>query len=122
MLNDFFRINMPYGIAKNENGDWMAFNREYLPIGFNENVKGFDINETSKYPVHTNYKRISDKTLLKLAWDDASGVKRNDTGDIITVFLYNDGTNPVNQSSVKEENKYWEVYFDKIKLLSKFKR
>lgn len=36
MLNDFFRINLPYGIAQNNKGEWMAFNREYRPIGFNE--------------------------------------------------------------------------------------
>jgi hypothetical protein len=34
-LTDFFRKNLPYGIARNENGEWMAFNREYLPLGFN---------------------------------------------------------------------------------------
>jgi len=36
MLGNFFRINMPYGIIRNENGEWMAFNREYMPLGFND--------------------------------------------------------------------------------------
>ena len=28
-LTDFFRINLPYGIRKNDKGEWVAFNREY---------------------------------------------------------------------------------------------
>jgi hypothetical protein len=27
-LTDFFRINLPYGMNKNENGEWICFNRE----------------------------------------------------------------------------------------------
>lgn len=30
MLNNFFRINLPYGIAKNDNDEWMTFNCEYM--------------------------------------------------------------------------------------------
>lgn len=29
-LTDFTRINLPYGIERNEKGEWTAFNREYL--------------------------------------------------------------------------------------------
>ena len=36
MINDFLRINLPYGIKKNENNEWAAFNREYLPLDFND--------------------------------------------------------------------------------------
>jgi hypothetical protein len=36
MLTDFFRINLPYGMQKNEKGEWMFFNREYVPLGWNE--------------------------------------------------------------------------------------
>jgi hypothetical protein len=34
-LTDFFRINLPYGIQKNDVGEWSAFNREYKPLGWN---------------------------------------------------------------------------------------
>ena len=32
-LSNFFKINLPYGIKRNENGQWTAFNREYKPLG-----------------------------------------------------------------------------------------
>ena len=35
-LTDFFRINLPYGIVRDSKGRWSAFNREYLPLGWNE--------------------------------------------------------------------------------------
>ncbi len=33
-LSDFFRINLPYGMMRNESGEWFVFNREYAPLGF----------------------------------------------------------------------------------------
>lgn len=35
-LSDFFRINLPYGIKRNSKNEWFAFNREYVPIGWNK--------------------------------------------------------------------------------------
>jgi len=34
-LGDFFRINMPYGMRRNDKGEWFVFNREYKPLGWN---------------------------------------------------------------------------------------
>lgn len=31
-LDDFFRINMPYGMQRNGDGEWFVFNREYKPF------------------------------------------------------------------------------------------
>lgn len=36
MLADFFRINMPYGMKQNKEGKWIIFNREYMPLGWND--------------------------------------------------------------------------------------
>lgn len=117
MLNDFFRINLPYGIAKNENGEWMAFNREYLPIGYNNReLKGDPGKSYLNLPVYTKYKKISQKLLLELA-DSEHAIQYNNAGDITKVFFYNDGTNPMNQS--KEKKQLWDKYFDKLKKLSK---
>ena len=41
MLSDFFRINFPYGLMRNENGEWTAFNRDYLPLGHNSKPDTF---------------------------------------------------------------------------------
>lgn len=121
MLSDFFRINLPYGFAKNANGEWMAFNREYRPIGYNESSeKGLPGQSYLDLPVYTKYQRVTEKLLLELVDDDDSGaIQRNDKGEIEKVFLYNDGTNPVNQSSDKP--KLWENYFKKLQKLSKLK-
>ncbi len=119
MLNNFFRINLPYGIARNAKGEWMAFNREYRPIGFNDSSeKGNPGSSYLKLNVYSNYGVISEQILLDLA-EIESAIQRNDTGEIIKVFFYDDGTNPVNQSN--DTLKLWEAYFSKLKRLSKIK-
>lgn len=114
-LTDFFRINLPYGIKKNAEGEWFAFNREYLPIGWNSEGRQQSIYADDAYndvPIYTKYARVTEKQLLQIAHGDG-GVKRTDEGDINMVFLYNDRTNPV----ISPE--FWDEYFKRIKLLSK---
>jgi hypothetical protein len=119
MLNNFFRINLPYGIAKNENGEWMAFNREYMPLGFNNiNSKGLPGSSYQDLPVYTKYEKITEKFLLEIA-DSEYEIHHNEKGEIIKVFLYDDGTNPINQP--KEKKHLWDSYFDKLKKLSRLK-
>ena len=62
MLNDFFRINMPYCFSKLENGNWICLNREYSPIGFV--IDGY--HHIEKIPVGANYRRVSEKDYLIL--------------------------------------------------------
>lgn len=118
MLNNFFRINLPYGIGKNDKGDWMAFNREYMPLGFNDlNYKHSPIHSYKDFPVHTKYKLLTDKMLSNLS-DEEHLITRNEAGEIVIVFFYNDSTNPVNNSS----EELWQKYFKKIKKLAKLER
>ena len=114
MLNDFFRINLPYGLRKTDKGEWMAFNREYQPLGFNTLC-----NDYRNYPIATKYKKVSETLLEEVAWSEY-GIKRNEKNEIIEVYLYNDEINPMNQSG--SNKKAWESYFDKLKKLSKLKR
>jgi len=119
MLSDFFRINLPYGIAKNENGEWMAFNREYLPLGYNDlNMKGMPGESYLDIPVYTNYKAITEKLLIELAGNEKY-IQRNENRIITKVFLYNDGTNPMNQKTEKKD--LWDIYFQKIQKLSRLR-
>ena len=121
MLSDFFRINLPYGIARNDNGEWMAFNREYMPLGYNDmNYKKADNPNNSflDLPIYTKYKNVTEKVLLKLAAADGESIKRDEQGKIKTVWFYNDSTNPAGQS--KDVKEYWDLYFEKIKVLSTF--
>jgi hypothetical protein len=118
MINDFFRINLPYGIGCNKNGEWMAFNREYMPLGYNDitlNRGGHPRDSFNEFPIYTKYKRFTDKFLLSLA-DDEKSITRDDSGKIVTVYLYSDKTVPATQ---KDEDDLWNKYFDKLRKLSK---
>jgi hypothetical protein len=108
MLSDFFRINLPYGIRGNNKTGWFVFNREYKPIGFNDTkwVKYED------YPIFTKY-NLTKKVMEKLS---EKGGNIQKSGEIYSIFLYNDRTNPASN------NGCWETYFEKIKILSKLKR
>lgn len=114
MLSDFFRINLPYGISKNAAGKWICFNREYMPIGFSKVDHTYDINReelSSQLPVGTKYKGLTENKLVKLSYSE-NGVHRNEAGEIIKIFFYNDATNPMNDA------KRWPDYMERIKAIS----
>lgn len=122
MLTNFFRINLPYGIAKNENDEWMVFNREYMPLGFNDvDFKEHVGISYSDKPIYTKFNGLTEKFLNEIAFHPEKGVIRDENGKIKTIFLYNDASNPTNQSKGQEELT-WNLYFDKLRKLSKLKR
>lgn len=110
-LGDFFRINMPYGMEKNDKNEWFVFNREYKPLGFNTNERV----EYEKYPVFVRYKALTEAKLQKLACPKEDTIRRNEKGEIRMIWFYSDGTNP------KDSPKYWNDYFERIKILSSLK-
>ncbi len=114
MLGDFFRINLPYGLKRIDTGAWYAFNREYMPLGFN-NQDYKSTFQTLDLPIYTHYKRLTETLLKSIAWNDSDGIRRDQEGAINMVFLYNDSNNPTSQP------KYWNDYFDKLKILSSLK-
>lgn len=116
-LGDFFRINMPYGIKRNDKGEWFAFNREYMPLGWNSSHYKKSIGNDDVYsdlPIHTKYKGLTESILVEIANSDKddSGVRKDEQGKINMVFFYKDATNP------QTHPKYWDTYFEKIKILS----
>ena len=38
-LNNFFKINFPYGIMKNKDNEWACFNREDKPLGTKDSLE-----------------------------------------------------------------------------------
>lgn len=118
-LSDFFRINLPYGIKRNSSDEWFAFNREYMPLGWNttrESQSIFIDSVYKEFPIYTKYKGLTEKLLLKIAHDPAKGIGRDSEGRIDTIFFYSDATNPQSNANC------WGSYFDKIKLLSKLEK
>ena len=118
MLSDFFRINLPYGIAKNDKNEWLAFNREYMPLGFNNTkFKGMPGKSYSDLPVYSNYGNIPEFVLLALASENPAAVFRDKENNIIKVFFYDDASNPVN--GIGNNMDLWDEYFFKLITLSK---
>ncbi|OAV72490.1 hypothetical protein Barb6_01076 [Bacteroidales bacterium Barb6] len=113
MSIDFFRINLPYGMQRNEKGQWIIFNRRYKPLGYNQNV--WSENYFADLPIHTAYKGLTEKVLLSIAAKDGKAIKRDEKGQICSVWLYNDATNPMNDSS------QWKTYWSKLEILAKLK-
>ena len=111
-LTNFFSINLPYGMKKNEKGEWMAFNREYKPIGFNKS-KEFVIYED--YPIFTKFPGLTDARILKIA--NKVGERKTESGkmEICIFWFYNDRINPMNNGN-------WSSYWKKIEQISKYKR
>lgn len=107
---------MPYGLKRLSTGQIMAFNREYLPLGWNDLGKKESMwleDPYKDYPVYTHYKRVTDAFLLKIAHGGEGSVVRDKNTDKITgVFLYEDRTNPVNNANG------WPAYLEKIRLLA----
>lgn len=113
MLNTFFKINLPYGIKRNDNGEWMAFNREYIPIGFNKGKES----DNDQYNIYTSYKGLTEKLLIELA-DGGHHISRDSSGKINMVFFYDDGIF-TDQKLLK--NELFDQYFNKLKKLAVLK-
>jgi hypothetical protein len=111
MLSDFFRINLPYCFEKVEGDKWRCLNREYLPLGFNNRDDFYT--KFPDLPISTSYSKLTEKFLLSIV--DESFVQRNSEGHIEKIFLYNDGSSPMNS----KDKSAWNDYFDKLKKLSK---
>jgi hypothetical protein len=116
-LSDFFRINLPYGMEKNANNEWFAFNREYVPLGWNTKDSSFfnEMKTNGELPIHTKFKGLTDNAISKII-TNPDRVQKNKAGEIVTVFFYNDATNP------QSKPQYWDDYFAIIKELSKFEK
>lgn len=115
MLNDFLRINFPYGLLTNDQGKtWMVFNREYMPLGFNDHdyKKGSKKDHTLlNLPIFSSFTGLTEKILLSIAETN----KLDSEGNVNTFFLYTDSTNP------HTNPKYWPEYAEKLKVLSRLK-
>ncbi len=116
MLSDFFRINLPYGLKINSEGEWFVFNREYMPLGWNStdgHESIFDDKSFAKFPVYTKYIGLTETAITKII-KNPDAIQKDETGKIVRVFFYNDRTNP------QSNPKYWDEYFNIIKEFSKF--
>lgn len=120
-LNYFFAINLPYGIERNEQGEWVAFNREYSPLGYTEksSLKIEDEIEKTDTPLYCKYEDITEEMLLNLSVNGEKSVRRDEKGEITRVWFYDDNTNPA-LGSMDVRRKYNE-YWRKLEVLAKLR-
>ncbi len=118
MLSDFFRINLPYGMVRDKNNSWMAFNREYKPIGYNTD-EPVDSSSPECVHLYTFFPGLHNQSIMDLVGYDESHVKRDEHGNICQFWLYSDTTNPMNQPD--KENEYWQDYWKKLESLAKLR-
>ena len=114
-LTDFFRVNLPYGMKKTATDEWIVFNREFIPIGWNKDDRFSVLHDHNNYndiPIKTKYKSLTDERIEEII-KDKKAIRRNEKNEIIQISFYSDKTNP--QSS----NQYLDDYFAIIKELSK---
>ena len=116
MLSNFFRINLPYGMRRNEKNEWYCFNREYKPLGFNQAHMHYQFVD---YPIFTLYRGITEQKLLEIAGDETR-ISRDDKGIIQALWFYDDSSNPTNRSG-PDSGKLWADYFNRIHQVSLLK-
>lgn len=105
MSSDFFRVNMPYGMKKREDGKWMLFNRHYKPLGYT-----CYIDEKDEF--YHRYPDLNEQLLKKLSIDKDDVTRRD------KIWFYDDATNP---SGLTLDKDLWEEYQAKLALLANLK-
>ena len=111
-LSDFLRINMPYGMRKNDRGEWMFFNREYTSLG---NCVSDIIDCHSTY--YCSYIGITNKLLEELA---DGKINTDENGEYTRLWFYDDSTNPYQDGKLIPE--LWDKYVNKLRLLCSLDR
>lgn len=86
-LNSFFEINMPYGMLKNKNGEWMAFNREYLPLGWTDLSQQESLcSPFMQYPVYSRFPKLTDDAIRDI-FNDPDLIYKDNNGQIERVYF-----------------------------------
>jgi hypothetical protein len=112
-LIDFKTTNMPYGMCRNEKGQWAIFNREYKPLGFYTDKGSVQDGHFDHLPIWLNYENFYLSNLKKIFPEN--GFKECRNGRLL-VFFY--GTPP--EKGLYDKNQL-KVYFKRLnKLFNKF--
>jgi len=100
-LNDFRSVYLPYCLKRQPDGRYVVLNREYKPLGFKTN----DYVHYEQYPIAVMLKGLTPRVVAKISHEDST--------DVTTIFLYNDGCVPTH-SAVN-----MKAYLDRLAMLAK---
>ena len=97
-------------MEKNENNEWFVFNREYLPLGCNEQAR---TSQEPCRPVYTAYNGLTNTKVREIVEMSVNIVLKDN--ELHKVFFYHDGTNPT------EYTRNWVAYAKILQQLSTFR-
>lgn len=117
-LQNFFSINLPYGMQKNSDGEWFVFNREFAPLGFNDYDNSIKVKLTGtadydKLPIYTKYPKLTDEQLKKIV-SKSTHINYDNEWKIKSIIFYKDSSDP------SFNTKEWSNYIKILKELSKY--
>ena len=110
-LQDFRAVCMPYCLKKQSDGVFLVLNRDYKPLTFCTYSNDY---QNQDLPIHLQIKGLTPKKIGQIIsiGEGASFQKETET-----LFLYHDGSNPVNTFTGKIKEKELEDYFKRLALL-----
>ena len=86
-LHDVRSICLPYCLHKQQDGSYVALNREYKPLGWTSK----DWVNYADFPIGLHLKGMTAKKAAALSWDCSPGLER--------IYLYNDGCVPTDSAA-----------------------
>jgi hypothetical protein len=112
-LESFLSINMPYGLRRNEKGEWATFNREYMQLGMGNIVDKMSINYPNHFENQFIYVKYKDLTETMLEYLGASyDLYRDANGKICELRLFHPAEHP------RSGDKAMKDYFERLRLLA----
>jgi len=108
----YFKVYEIYGIRQIENGKWIAFNRDYKPLGIVAENYTQEIPD-DEFPILGIPNDLEKEKLETIAWDIEKGII-TDKNDRTVVFLYQDGCSPL------KSKRYLNEYNARLKKLNQF--
>lgn len=103
LLDNFFYLQMPYGMLRNADGTWYVVNREHMPLGWNNTDLKENFHFTEAYrnlPIHTRY-TLTDAQIVKIL-AGAGNIQYDDNGNIKRFYFYHSESNPTSG--------HWKTY------------
>lgn len=115
-LFDVLSVHLPYCVKRLENKQFIVLNREYKPVGFKTRNHVY----YEKYPISVTIKGLTPKKLAKIShdgkvWNDRMVHPDGKVVESLTIYLYDDGCNPVNGV------KHMKSYLTRLSILAKCK-
>lgn len=113
-LDNFGRINLPYGMMRNDKDEWMIFNRDYKALGCRDRSAKLDYENPAMW---VKYENLTEKKLLSFhhPFIDRGGPTYDSEGKITQVYFYTEGDCPFT-----DKNQY-KRYFKVLEELSRLK-